>query len=186
MNARDAAIHRGLEAKTMLDAPQLGWLYDLAQRAPDGPAVETGVYRGGSLVTWAAAREGRGRIIAVDTWSSDKAPPTLRDLFMLNMKRCSIPIELLEVNSWEAPALIKEPVAFCFIDSDHGIYGIPRDILTWPDAIMPGGILAFHDYDVWKPTVVVQCIVDAWALLSEWEDLGLVGSAKAYRKPERK
>jgi hypothetical protein len=123
--------------------------------APDGSAAEIGVYRGGSLVTWAAAREGRGDIYAVDDWTLKNKPERNRKSFLFN----------------------------CFIDGDHTMRGIPRDVLTWPDKVKAGGIIAFHDYGVPNPYVVVKCIVDAWQVKVKWEELGTVGSLIAFRKP---
>ena len=177
------AVVRGILAKSMLynphtgDASQLAFLYDLATKAPDGPAVEVGVRGGGSFLCWSMARKGRGRIIAADDWSS-----LTEATFRGNAKDCT-DIEILTASSWLTPERIGEPVAFAFLDCDHGENGIPKDILVWPEAIMPGGIIAFHDYGVWKPTVVVKREVDAWQELAQWEPLGLVSSIIAFRRP---
>jgi predicted O-methyltransferase YrrM len=51
------------------------------------------------------------------------------------------------------------PVDFCFIDGDHSREGVRGDIKTWMSRVLPGGLLAFHDYqrDVWPE---VQLAVD--------------------------
>lgn len=186
MDVRDKAILAGQDANSMLwdrNRPkaatiQLAFVYDLALQARDGPAVECGVYEGGSVVCWAQARRHRGRIIAVDNWSRRRKKES-----QANFARFDVAAEFMDANSWDAPALIADPVAFCFIDADHTLQGFPRDIWVWPDAMMPGGVLAFHDYDVWKPKVIVKCIVDAWQCEAKWYELGQVGSVIAYRKP---
>jgi predicted O-methyltransferase YrrM len=186
---RSTAVDRGIKAKAMLydrnrkDDTQLHWLYDLAAMAPDGIAVECGVYLGGSLVCWAAAREGRGQIVAVDNWSSFNAHSEGKQIFLDNLERYGIDARVLEVATCDAPALIDGEVSFCFIDSGHGEDGIPHDIKVWPDKIMPGGILASHDYGVWKPGVVVKREVDAWQAKAQWEYLGIVGALIAFRRP---
>lgn len=187
----DEAVALAIECGSMLydakrkDDSQLRYLYRLAVQAPDGAAVECGVYTGGSLACWSAAREGRGLVIAIDNWSSRN-----RTRFDENVRRLGLSEKLglwiASQNSWVIPQVILDEsrdIAFCFIDSDHGIRGIPRDILVWPNEIMPGGILVFHDYGVWKPTVVVKPIVDAWQHEAQWEDLGQVGAVKAFRRP---
>lgn len=190
MTTRDEAVKRGIAAKSMLydkgrqNDSQLFWIYDLAAMAPDGIAVECGVYLGGSLITWAEARRGRGEIIAVDNKGSFSASSTGWTIFLENLNRYDIKTSILEMVSWEAPAHITGQVAFCFIDSDHGENGIPKDIAVWPDKIMPGGIICFHDYDVWKPGVVVKREVDKWQEKARWQELGIVGSAIAFRKPK--
>src|SRR3990167_4704461 len=105
---RATAVDRGIKAKAMLydrnrkDDTQLHWLYDLAAKAPDGIAVECGVYLGGSLVCWAAAREGRGEIVAVDDWSSCNPWSTGKEVFLANLQRYEIPARILSLPSWEA------------------------------------------------------------------------------------
>lgn len=155
---------------------QLAWLWSLALIAPDGPAVECGVAHGGSLACWAAAREKHaGPVIASDI----KFRQGCRERWAGYGYR----IECLEGASWDAPARIKGQVAFCFIDADHGEMGFPRDIAVWPGKMLPGGILAFHDYDVWKPGVVVKKYVDAWQMTAKWQYLGQVGALIAFRRP---
>ena len=159
----------------MLRSDELGWLYDLAEQAPDGIAVEIGIFCGGSLVCWAAARQGRGPIIGVDL--------KLRGGLLQTVEQTGYDIQLVTGDSWEAHKEIPGDLAFCFIDADHSIEGVTKDILPWTSRVMPGGIVVFHDYDVWKPTVAVQEYVDYWQSLVQWEDLGAVRSAKAFRRP---
>lgn len=178
---RRAAVRRGIECGAMLydvgrrNDEQLYWVYDLAAMAPDGIAVECGVHHGGSLVCWAAAREGRGEIVAVDS--------KFREAFHQNLALVGLTPRIIEANSWDAPGLIGRPVAFCFIDACHGPEGISRDVAAWPDAVMPGGILAFHDYTAPK-SPAVQEYVDAWQAKARWEPLDLIGSLIAFRRPE--
>lgn len=154
---------------------QLAWLWCLAQIAPDGTAVECGVAHGGSMATLAAARAGRGRIVAVDL--------KFREGCRERWSAYGYQIESLTLPSWEAAAQIAGPVAFCFIDADHSEIGFPRDIAAWPEKIMPGGILALHDYDVWKPGVVVKKCTDAWQARAKWQLIGQVGALIAFRRP---
>lgn len=154
---------------------QLAWIWCLAQVAPDGIAVECGVKHGGSIATWAAAREGRGPIVAVDV----KIRAGVRE----RLAAYGYGITYLEMPSWDGANAIKQQVAFCFVDADHGETGVPRDMAVWPGKIMPGGVLAFHDYDVWKPNVVVKRYVDEWQAMARWQFLGQIGALIAFRKP---
>jgi predicted O-methyltransferase YrrM len=154
---------------------QLAWIWCLAQVAPDGPAVECGVAHGGSVACWAAAREGRGPIYAVDL----KFRAGCRERWV----GYGYQIASLELASWDAPAKIAGQVAFAFIDAEHGESGFPKDIAIWPSKMAPGGVLAFHDYGVWKPNVVVKEYVDRWQAQAKWEYLGLIGALIAFRRP---
>lgn len=155
---------------------ELRWIYHLAEIAPDGRAVECGVRNGGALVCWALAREGRGAVYANDT----KMRPALDE----NLKRYKQKAVKVQSTAADAVGKITGQVAFCFIDADHTEPGITADIAVWPDKMMPGGILAFHDYGVWKPEVAVKAVVDKWQAKAKWELLGQVGSLVAFRKPK--
>ena len=196
MTSRDAAISRGMAIRGKLLPEELGWLYDLARMAPDGPAVEVGAYCGRSVAAWSAARVGRG----VGAWAAARASRgaiiasdiVCRPELPIALDGLGYPVELVIAPSWDAAALVPDDLAFVFIDADHGVDGIPKDILVWPQKVKRGGIIIFHDYDVWKervhrpdnPDVVVKAEVDKWQVVAKWEDLGAVRSAKAYRRPE--
>jgi len=186
LDNKPKAIADGIAAASMLydavriDDTQLHFIYDLAQQAPDGLAVEVGVKQGGSIVMWAQARPGRGKVLAVDNRKTQGYKPAL----IKRLADYGVEVELLEVNSWDAPALIDEPVAFCFIDAGHAYESIFKDIAAWAPTIKPGGIIVFHDYGVWKPTVGVKKAVDEWQAIAQWEDKGLVGALKAFKRPE--
>jgi predicted O-methyltransferase YrrM len=185
----DEAVQRAIDCKSQIynlkqscpddqrDA-ELRNLYHLADIAPNGASAEIGVRTGGSLLCWSCAREGRGQIYAIDDWSS----MNVEQIFLDNVKRYGADVRLVIEKSWEAAALIDESFAFVFIDGNHSV-GIWRDIPAWTPKIIPGGIIAFHDYDVWKPTVSVKAAVDQWHKQTHWAEIGKVGSTLAFRRP---
>ncbi len=184
MIAIDDALARANETGTMTNEPQLCYLYALAAMAPDGPAVECGVYKGGSLAVWSAAREGRGAIYAVDSWE----PPhwsKFKPEFDRLMALFNIPVTTLIMNSWAAPAHIADPVAFCFIDAFHGDPAIGLDLDAWSQVIKPGGVLVLHDYftDPKRPTFTVKQRVDEWQREAQWHALGVVSNTAAFMRP---
>jgi hypothetical protein len=151
----------------------------MAFLAPPGIGVECGVARGGSLLCWASARVRRGSIIGVDNLSLNRW-----DFIRDNLAKWSPGIIYMTANSWEIGAAMmqQQKVAFCFIDACHGEEGIGRDVEVWPRTIMLGGIITFHDYSAPKCPAVKKC-VDKWQAQAQWEDLGQVGSTKAFRRP---
>ncbi len=180
---KSTAVKRGMNCVgggKLLEC-ELEWLYDLAEMAPGGASVEVGPFRGKSLVCWACARIGRGEI-----WTTDiKLRPELIENMRLFNTEFAAAIWYSGGSSWEAVDNAPTPLAFCFIDADHGIDGFPKDILPWAAKMQPGGIIVFHDYGVWKPTVVVKRYVDAWQSMVNWELLGQERSAIAFRRPEK-
>lgn len=148
-------------------------IYRLAEMAPDGAACEIGVKHGGSLACWACAREGRGELIAVDT----KFRPSFYD----TLDRYDLHPELYANGSDAAALEVSEPLAFLFVDGDHGAQ-IWNDIENWTPKMMIGGIIAFHDFGVYKITVQVATAVTVWQRDQgeHWRKLGQVGSTIAF------
>ena len=180
MIKRTNAIQQAMTLRGMLDESQLYFLYDLAEKAVDGTAVECGVLYGRSLAAWAPKRKGRGEIVAVDCWQrGDKQ----HQAFLFNMTQLQMQCRTISGNSWEVADQVG-PTAFCFIDACHGPEGIGRDVPVWTAKIVAGGIIAFHDYGTWKCPAVKEA-VDRWQKVARWEEMGLVGATMAYRRPER-
>lgn len=189
---REEAIARGLAiAPPMLDAEQLGWLYDLARSAPVGVGCEIGVFRGSSLITWMLARPGQ-QAIAIDDFQKHGAQSDIhersKELLRATLDQHGFApdqILIFEARSYDAAMLIPDDsLAFLFIDADHTEPGIGRDITVWPQKVLPGGIIVFHDYGSWKPHYFVTQAVDTWHQETQWEKLGKVGSAIAFKRPE--
>lgn len=183
----EQAIARGREAGTMLynrkaNCPddkrdqELRNLYNLATIAPEGPAVGVGTWKGGSLVCWSAAREGRGAIFAVDDNSSK-----VNQICEANIERFGIDTTFLEMDSIDGAKIVPDDLAFCFIDANHG-EGIGRDVPAWSKKVAPGGIIIYHDYGTRK-CPLVKIAVDNWAAEARWQFIGQCGSSRAYRRP---
>lgn len=185
MNDLICAVEAGLNAGAMLDAEQLVWLYMLAAMAPDGPTCEVGVYTGGSIICWAQVRRERGAIFAVDAFGPESKWARAYDTYRYNIMRAGLDqtIMLVREKSYEATPYVPDGLAFLFIDARHDLLGIPRDIVVWPQKMMPGGVIVYHDYVSSKKTAVVGCCVDAWQAEVNWIDLGMVGSARAFLRP---
>lgn len=152
---------------------------------------------------WALGRVGRGPLIAVDWWYGGKDVAELLEAAempgdtpaQIGAKRkrdfertlgemgLAEHTRIIAALSWDAPAQIPEPLAFCFIDACHDDAAIIKDIKAWTPKIVPGGIIVYHDYGTWKCPQIKQR-VDQWQEKAKWEPLGLVSSAMAYRRPE--
>jgi len=174
------AVRRGqsIFGRAMIPKEELAYLYDLAHGAPDGIALEIGTFCGSSLMCWASARLDKGPILAIDTVDR----PELRE----NIEHSGYPVGVFIGKSSEQGGKIGQ-LAFCFVDGDHTKGGISKDIQEYAQKIMPGGIIAFHDYDSDEVKrgkgYVVKATVDVWQKQAQWEELGQVGLVKAYRRP---
>jgi len=184
MDKREQAVQTGIKANAMLydknrkEAKQLYFLYDLAMMAVDGKGVEVGAYQGGSIACWGMAKP--RKIYAIDNWATHSKA----NKFRLEKNTQHLDVTLIECPSYEGAKYFEDnSIAFCFIDADHRLSGIGRDILVWPQKIMEGGVIAFHDYGAPKKVIAVKCVVDCWQAENKWECLGVVGSTIAFRKP---
>lgn len=50
-------------------------------------------------------------------------------------------------------------LSFVYIDGDHSYGGCRRDILAWAPKVMPGGVIAGHDYYDKEPFMVRSAVV---------------------------
>lgn len=77
------------------------------------------------------------------------------------------------------------PIHLLFIDGAHDYAAVKADILSWTPAVVPGGIVAFHDYgnsDVLPWTAGVKQAVDELMHGGDWEAIAGAGSIAAFRK----
>lgn len=179
------ALAIGLQCESMLDAPQLTWLFALAHLAPDGPSCEVGTYKGGSLACWGQARKGRGPIYVVDPFGPGGKWERAYTDYQTNLVLSTLAeyVTTIRKPSVEGAADVPSDLAFLFIDADHAETGIPYDVIVWPPKVRRGGIIVFHDYISSKATAKVGESVDAWQETAQWHDLGVIGSAKAFQRP---
>lgn len=184
-NAVIPAVQLGLDLTSMLDTPQLTWLFALAQLAPDGNACEVGVYKGGSIACWGQARIGRGLIWAVDAFGPEKKWADAHGFFCEALVKAGIAeiTTVIRENSITGSAYVPSDLAFLFIDAQHDLGGIDLDIKVWPQKVKPGGIIVYHDYLSSSPNAIVGQSVDAWQEMAHWIPLGMIGSACAFQRP---
>lgn len=129
---------------------ELTWLAEQAQT--HRAIVEIGSYLGRS--TRALGDHTEGMVLAIDDWKGprhnhDCDKDQLLKRFYRNLK------DLIEVGKvrylvadhGEAKAPFRPD--FVFVDGDHDYESVKRDILTWSERLLPGGLLAGHDFPGW-------------------------------------
>jgi hypothetical protein len=148
---------------------ELLFLLDLARNAPNGASAEVGALYGRSVLAWSIGRRGRGKMLVVDD-------ECRRALFQ------NVPPDVVckKGVSWEMAERLPD-LAFCFIDADHG-QDFARDLAAYAPKIVPGGVIAFHDYE--PNRFRVKPMVDEWHEAERWEWLDTVGTLIAFRRPE--
>jgi len=173
---REDAIRRGrtVGGRVMLYPETLGFLYDMARKAPSGRAIEIGAMDGSATVCWAAAREGRGSMEAIEI----EQRPELKG----NIEHYGYKVNIVIKDSKDAAPEIQD-CAFLFIDGDHSREGVASDIRNYMPCMKPGGIVVFHDYGEGKHEGV-RLAVDAWRKRAKWPVIGTCRSAIALQRPE--
>lgn len=79
--------------------------------------------------------------------------------------------------------LFGAPIGLLFIDGNHAFESVERDFHAWQRHVIPGGVVAFHDYDNPKYGIGVRKFVDAHvAPSSEWCSGKVVDSMYVTRR----
>lgn len=125
---------------------------------PGATLVEVGVLNGQSaaflgveLLRWTHPEDPPTRLDLVDNWDANQ-----RHLVRCNLDRISRVLgELHGCGSLEAAKKYADhSLAAVFLDADHAYESIAADIDAWLPKVVPGGVLAGHDYSEQFPGVV--------------------------------
>jgi len=97
----------------------------------------------------------------------------------------TIGAELIQGNSHIVHHDWERPIHFLFVDGDHSRPAVTADMLGWLPLVVPGGIVAFHDYGNknFRWCLGVSEAVDEWDWTG-WQEIPAAGSIKAYQKPD--
>ena len=98
---------------------------------------------------------------------------TRAELEQFNLRRCKIPItRCIRIlgKSWDVGQDFPYSVNMVFVDGDHGDKAVEKDICTWITKVLPGGIMAFHDYkhfNVPGLTKIVDSFMNGYEVITE-------------------
>ena len=139
----------------MISFAEARLLYDLARQVTAGCIVEVGSYRGRSSVALAAgSRDGsQVPVYAVDPHEPFEGAlggqfgPEDRAAFYRAMLRTRAyrHVRLINLSSEVVAPGWKLPVGLLWIDGDHTLAGVQRDLEAWEPHLLPGAIVAFDD-----------------------------------------
>ena len=156
------------------------WLRDIAAEVEKQFGAETvivniGIFRGATMYCLGAGAP-RARLVGIDTLYPQGAPldPRAR-------------AQVLVGDSGKLHASFAGPVHLLFIDGDHSYEAVARDIAGWAPKIVPGGVIAFHDFKT-EPKVAakhagIKRAVLEWEREAGWLLIAEPGSIRAYRRP---
>lgn len=174
---------------------------DVARQVPSGAVlVEVGCWLGRSIIYLARKIKASGKsvaVYAVDNWQGstndgldakcreyEATGKPLLQRFLENIADCGVAdiIQVVECDSaMAADQFADESVFMVFIDADHRYEAVRADVVAWYPKVVPGGILAGHDYG--QPDV--RCGVQDGLLIARAKpQLAAVGHSWVHKKSE--
>lgn len=134
--------------------------YDFVAKKDFQKYVEVGVWKGHSIIYLANKLKTKNvEIFAVDLWDDtykyDDVPELKKqkkyiyDIYQENVKRAKLEgkIHNIKTFSWQGARYFRnKSVDFVFIDADHSLDSVTKDINAWLPKIRENGIIAGHDY----------------------------------------
>lgn len=156
-------------------ADELLLLARAVKAAPDGDIIEIGVYRGRSARVLDAHRAGRDLFLLDDLSMKGADPaywPSGEDIFHLTGERSS-------------NVVFGDSIALLHHDAAHDYDTVLRDLKWYLPGLLPGGLVALHDY--WSMSY--PGVQQAWNDYvresgTNWDDFGRSATLQVWRKCE--
>ena len=134
--------------------PQPEFLYKLSYHTEgNGEIVEIGTNVGKTAIALAYGQKVKNgkRIHSIDIYEHPHIQSNLEKAGVTDY------VDRIVLPSHKAAKHWDKPIELLWIDGDHSYRGVCADIRNWSDFVVPGGIIAFHDYpghrrgkEVWK------------------------------------
>lgn len=148
-------ISKSLGIAGWMNENELLWLANMASKCES--IIEYGSYHGRSTRALADNIKEHGKIWAVDPWNGeyylDHSNNQLNlvntyvlPIFKRNLRDHIYAGRVIPVRGWSYNFVPPYPVDMVFIDGDHRLETVERDIKHALDSVKPGGIVSGHDY----------------------------------------
>lgn len=171
-----------------------GWLTQLEQTALlhlpalvdhlEGDIVEIGSFKGKSTIAlglgskWISKR--KRQIYAVDPFTdSSMYHGNYYVQFLYNIQSVQLNNYALPIKSYSHLAITQCPALFSalFVDGDHSYNGVKLDIQLYTPRVVPGGLIAFHDYSTYpdvRKAVDELCDSKKYVYVCDYDSLRLI------------
>ena len=168
-----------------MNLKEAGALFDIAQKSP-GDILEIGTMIGGSAILLAAAAPDNCKVYSVDIISCQerKAFTSLKNYVTSTLLNN---IEFIIGKSVEVAQKWEKELGLVFIDGNHTVMSIAKDIDAWRSRVMTGGFLVFHDVGV--PTsssgrkLAQQLLRKVNSKLKKWYKVNHIESLLILQRP---
>ncbi len=117
-----------------------------------GEIVEIGTFKGKSAIALGLGSQNltlqKRPIHVIDPFYHPALPANYEEDFTLNIRTAGLEPHVIPIKkpSQEAYDDCPATIAALFIDGDHSYEGVVHDIVHYASRVVPGGIIAFHDY----------------------------------------
>ena len=148
---------------------------EIAETFENPVIVNIGIFRGATMYCLRAGAP-KARLVGIDIQypQGEKLDPRMK-------------AQIIVGDSGKVCRKFNEPVHMLFVDGDHSYEAVKADIHGWTPKVVPGGIVAFHDFKtepkVAKKHAGVKKAILEWEAEAHWLLLTPVGSLRAYKRP---
>jgi hypothetical protein len=132
-----------LQSIYMCGSPQPEYLFSLSYSLTGrGAIVEIGTCSGISLIAIALGQKLKKGVpvTSIDIKKHDDIDKNIAAARVEDYTKCIIDDANHFALQWQ------EPIEMLWIDGDHSAKGVSKDILSWENYLIEGGLMAFHDY----------------------------------------
>jgi len=191
MNNREIlhAVENSFKIPGLYRRGEAAFLYRLACRK--GLLVELGCYLGRSTsILLQAAKVWGASVVSVDAFSempNDRTRAT-PDKWKNNLKSIGLsPSELIVKTTDEAVKNWTREISLLFIDANHELSYVVRDLENWTPFVKVGGIVALHDMFYLSITGVATAVAQWWqeernGHSPKWQLIGLHDYTIAFKR----
>ena len=181
-------VNRAMEIEGATFPEEVRYVYQLARQGiHETFFVELGTYQGRTLSAIAhAANETKSIVVSIDNYQYDE-PGSFSssvEIVQNNLTIAGVPthmdVRYVDGDSRIVPDFV-DVVGFLFVDSTHTRAHFNAEMEVWLPHVVPGGIIACHDYE--SPTwLEMTGVIKAWFDNKRFKYLGLGRRVIGYRK----
>lgn len=157
-----------------LDLNEAALLYKYVKRT-HGDIVEIGRKYGGSAVLIAAAMNDGQTIHSIDIVNHPEVESTLKKAG----KEIADKIRLINGSSVALAANWAKELSLVFVDGDHSIEAVRRDVYEWGKFVEPNGYMVLHD--IRNANLGLELVVDDMKE-NGWREIDCAGSLVVLQK----
>jgi predicted O-methyltransferase YrrM len=149
-----AIARRALSLQATQKEPELVELVALVSERRPRAVVEIGTQHGGTFYAWCQTAQPDATLVSIDLPEGPfggvdrpDLPRALRGFAHSRQAVHSMRLDSREVATRTALErhLAGQAIEFLFIDGDHSLAGVSRDLELYGALVAPGGMIAFHD-----------------------------------------